>query len=275
MMLIDGHAREHLPAGDRGLHFGDGVFETMAVVAGRALCLDRHLARLEDGCARLAIPSPGRRILEAECARVCEGAERAVLKVIVTRGVGGRGYMPDPGGAPTRIVARYPWPDYRAGIGREGVAVRICRTRLGRNPRLAGIKHLNRLEQVLARSEDNPRDCEEGLMLDDRGNVIEGIASNVFAIRGGRVCTPDLGECGVAGIVRALVLEEARALTGQDPEIASLGVGELTGADECFLTNSLIGIWPIHTIEDEPVATGPIARQLLAALTERGAIIGD
>jgi len=275
MMLIDGHAREHLPAGDRGLHFGDGVFETMAVVAGRALCLDRHLARLEDGCARLTIPAPGRGTLEAECARVCEGTEQAVLKVIVTRGAGGRGYMPDPGAAPTRIVARYPWPDYRADVGREGVAVRICRTRLGRNPRLAGIKHLNRLEQVLARSEDNPRDCEEGLMLDDRGYVIEGIATNVFAIRGGRVCTPDLSECGVAGIVRALVLEEARALTGQEPEVASLGIEELAGADECFLTNSLIGIWPINTIEDEPVATGPIARQLLAALTERGAIIGD
>ena len=275
MMLIDGHAREQLPAGDRGLHFGDGVFETMAVVAGRALCLDRHLARLEDGCARLAISAPGRGTLEAECARVCEGAERAVLKVIVTRGVGGRGYMPDLGAAPTRIVARYSWPDYRAGIGREGVAVRICRTRLGRNPRLAGIKHLNRLEQVLARSEDNPGDCEEGLMLDDRGHVIEGIATNVFAIRSGRVCTPHLSECGVAGIVRALVLEEARALTGQEPEVASLGVEELAGADECFLTNSLIGVWPIHTIEDAPVATGPIARQLLAALTERGAIIGD
>jgi 4-amino-4-deoxychorismate lyase len=247
----------------------------MAVDAGRALCLDRHLARLEDGCVRLAIPAPGRATLEAECAQVCEGAERAVLKVIVTRGAGGRGYLPDPDAPPTRIVARYPWPDYRSGTGREGVAVRICRIRLGRNPRLAGIKHLNRLEQVLARNEDNPRDCEEGLMLDDRDHVIEGIAANVFAVRGGRVCTPDLGECGVAGIVRALVLEEARALTGREPEIAPLGVEELAGADECFLTNSLIGIWPIKTIEGEPLSTGPIARQLLSTLIEREAIISD
>lgn len=153
--------------------------------------------------------------------------------------------------------------------------MRICRTRLGRNARLAGIKHLNRLEQVLARSEDDPRDCSEGLMLDDRDNVIEGIASNVFMVRDGRLRTPDLGECGIAGIVRALVLEEARALTGHDPDIAPLGVDEMVSADECFLTNSLIGIWPINTIEGERVSMGPVAQRLLTVLTERGAITGD
>ncbi len=274
-MLIDGQAREHLPAGDRGLHFGDGVFETMAVEGGRALALDRHLARLEDGCGRLGIPVPGRATLEAECAQVCDGAERSVLKVIVTRGTGGRGYMPDPGAPPTRIVARYPWPGYRSGIDPEGVAVRICRTRLGRNPRLAGIKHLNRLEQVLARSEDDPEACEEGLMLDDRDNVIEGIASNVFAVRDGRIRTPDLEECGVAGIVRALVLEEAPGLTGRQPQIAPLRVEELMDADECFLTNSLIGIRPIKSIEGRPLAVGQIAPRLLTLLSQRGAIIGD
>jgi 4-amino-4-deoxychorismate lyase len=247
----------------------------MAVDGGRALALDRHLDRLEDGCARLAIRAPGRATLETECGLVCDGAERSVLKVIVTRGTSGRGYMPDPDAPPTRIVARYPWPGYETGTDREGAAVRICRTRLGRNPRLAGIKHLNRLEQVLARSEDDPGNCEEGLMLDDRDNVIEGIASNVFAVCGGRIRTPDLGECGVAGIVRALVLEQARALTGREPEIAPLRVEELMDADECFLTNSLIGIRPIKSIGGQPIASGPIAPRLLALLTERGAIIGD
>ena len=275
MMLIDGTAKDRLSAGDRGLHFGDGVFETMAVEAGGVLCLDRHLARLEKGCARLAIPAPDRALLEAECARVGDGENRAVVKIMVTRGVGGRGYAADPGTPPTRIVACYPWPAYRPEARSEGVAVRICETRLGRNPRLAGIKHLNRLEQVLARNEIHAGGSDEGLMLDDRDRVIEGVASNVFAIREGRLCTPDLSECGIAGIVRDMVLEAARDVTGREPAIEHLSVSDLAGADECFLTNSLIGIWPIKALEEAPIPVGPASHRLQALLAERGAITRD
>lgn len=275
MMLIDGKVTDRLSALDRGLHFGDGVFETMAVHAGRALCLDRHLARLEEGCARLNIPPPGPAILEQECARVAQGTARGVLKVVVTRGTGGRGYAPRPEATPTRIVAAYPWPRYRDGMRSEGVAVRICQTRLGRNPRLAGIKHLNRLEQVLARGEGADQDWDEGLMLDDRDRVIEGTASNVFVVHEGRLRTPDLTQCGIAGIVRALVLEEARAETGHAPEVAALGVADLMGADECFLTNSLIGIWPIKAIDGVAISVGSLAHRLQTRLAARGVIIGD
>ena len=275
MMLVDGRAQDRLSARDRGLHFGDGVFETVAVDAGRALCLERHLARLAAGCARLAIPAPELVMLEAECARVCDGVERAVLKIIITRGVGGRGYRADPGGVPTRIVARYPWPQYPADARTDGVAVRICSTRLGRNPRLAGVKHLNRLEQVLARSEDAPGACDEGLMLDDRGRLIEGIMSNVFVRRGKRLSTPDLSECGVAGIMRQLVLEVSEQATGLVPEIVALGSDDLSVAEECFLTNSIIGIWPIKSIAGQALRTGPAAHALQKLLTERGAITSD
>ena len=245
MMLVDGAERTHLSAQDRGLHFGDGVFETMAIDAGRVLELHRHLGRLEAGCARLAIPAPTRDVLEAECARISADAGRAVAKIIVTRGGGGRGYAAGPAEPPTRIVARYPWPAYRADIRREGARVRICETRLGRNPRLAGMKHLNRLEQVLARNEAAADGFDEGLMLDDRDRVVEGVASNLFAVRGGRLHTPDLAECGVAGIVRDVVIEEAAALTGHAAVIGALSVADVREADECFLTNSLIGVWPI------------------------------
>jgi len=276
MMLIDGRAQRSLSARDRGLHFGDGLFETIAVDAGRALCLERHLARLADGCACLAIPAPELALLEEECARVCDGVEeRAVLKIMITRGVSGRGFRPDPGAVPTRIVARYPWPPYPADSRTDGVAVRICNTRLGRNPRLAGIKHLNRLEQVLARSEDELAQYAEGLMLDDRGRLIEGIMSNVFVRRGKRLSTPDLSECGVAGIMRGLVLEASEQATGLAPEITALGVDDLSTAEECFLTNSLIGIWPIKTLAGQPLRTGPAAHALLKLLTERGAIVRD
>ena len=275
MMLIDGRLRDTLPAADRGLQFGDGVFETMAVDAGRALCLDRHLARLATGCAALGILAPEPAVLEEECARACHGTDRGVLKVMVTRGSGGRGYAVEEGAPVTRIVARYPWPAYPVDSRKNGVAVRICQTRLGRNPRLAGIKHLNRLEQVLARNERDPGLRDEGLMLDDRDHVIEGIMSNVFIYRNGRLSTPPLLECGVAGIVRDLVLETAQAITASTPLVEELGVDDLLAADECFLTNSLIGIWPIHSIEQQAMGVGPVAHELQTLLRDRGAICRD
>lgn len=275
MILVNGRAQDHLSARDRGLHFGDGVFETIAVDEGRPLCLQRHLRRLADGCLRLGMQAPEVATIEEECGRACEGAKRAVLKLMVTRGVGGRGYAPDDNAAPTRIVARYPWPNYAPRCRTDGVAVRICRTRLGRNQRLAGVKHLNRLEQVLARMEENPTQCDEGLMLDDKDNVIEGIMSNVFALRGGRLCTPDLAECGVAGIIRELVLEASKELTGHEAQVVTMSIADLSSADECFLTNSLIGIWPVRAIEGQSKRAGPVTQRLRELLGERGAIARD
>jgi 4-amino-4-deoxychorismate lyase len=275
MILVNGRKQDHLPVADRGLHFGDGVFETMAVDAGRALCLERHLARLAAGCAGLGIVAPEPATLEQECARACHGIERGVLKLMVTRGTGGRGYGAQQGAPATRIVARYPWPTYAGASRSAGVAVRICQTRLGRNLRLAGIKHLNRLEQVLARNEQDPGRRDEGLMLDDRDRVIEGIMSNVFIYRDGRLCTPQLLECGVAGIMRELVLEASRDITGSAPQIQHLSVDDLLSADECFLTNSLIGIWPVKSIEQHTLHVGPVARELQTLLTDGGAISRD
>lgn len=275
MILVNGREQAELSAADRGLHFGDGVFETMAVEEGRPLCLERHLERLVRGCRRLAIPVPAMTTLEEECARISDGAKRAVLKLTVTRGVGGRGYATDPSARPTRVLARHPWPEHAAAVRRGGVSLRVCRTRLGRNPALAGLKHLNRLEQVLARMEDNPAQCEEGLMLDDRDRVIEAIASNVFVCRRGRVSTPDLSECGVAGIMRDLVLDVAREVTGCDAHITAMSMSDLRSADECFLTNSLIGLWPVKSIDGRAMDIGPLSLEIHKLLLTRGAIAGD
>ncbi len=248
MYLVDGEARDTLSLQDRGLHYGDGLFETVAVIDGRMPLWERHMARLCRDAPRLGLPPPDPALLAAEARRLCAGTARGVLKIILTRGPG-RGYAPPPQARPTRILCRYPWPAYPESHRREGVRVRVCRMRLGENPRLAGIKHLNRLEQVLARSEWRDPDIAEGLLLDQQGRVIEGTQSNVFAVRKGCLLTPDLSRCGVAGVMRAWILEEARS-AGIPCEVRDLPLEELLAAEEVFLCNSVAGIWPVRRIEE-------------------------
>jgi 4-amino-4-deoxychorismate lyase len=245
--LIDGVPADAIPVADRGLQYGDGLFETIAVVNGDPCLWGRHLARLRAGCARLAIPPPPDDQLTTEALRLTRGIDRAVLKVIVTRGDGGRGYRPAVTPKPRRILGLGPWPSHPDAWATQGVRVRYCRTRLSHQPLLAGLKHLNRLEQVLARAEWDDPAVPEGLMLDSDGLVVEGTQSNVFAVAGGRLLTPLLDQCGVAGVVRDLVLAQARAL-GLAVVEAALEPALIEAADALFLTSSLIGIWPVREL---------------------------
>ncbi len=265
-VLVNGEARDAVSVCDRGLQYGDGVFETIAVHDGCPLLWERHIARLLKGCERLAIAAaPAVSELSAEAERLCAGVERGVLKIILTRGTSASGYAPARAGAPTRILERRPWPPRPASYAAEGVAVCLCRTRLGRNPRLAGIKHLNRLEQVLARAEWEA-EFAEGLMFDDQDNLIEGTASNVFVVVQGTLLTPDLSHSGVQGVMRETVLARASEL-GLAWRITRLGRDALAQADEVFLTNSLIGIWPVKRVESRRYsAGGPVTARLQAAL---------
>jgi len=268
--LVDGRRAGTVPAADRGLHYGDGLFETVAVVSGRALVLDRHLARLEHGCGRLGIPFPGRETLTAEADALAAERARAVLKVIVTRGVGGRGYRPPEAPRSTRVLSLHPWPGDVDRRRDGGVAVRLCRTRLASNPALAGLKHLNRLEQVLARAEWSGTEPAEGLMLDGEGKLVEGISSNVFVVRAGRLLTPEVDRCGVAGVVRAIILERAPAQLGLAVEVRPLPLEALGDAEEVFLTNSVIGLWPVRAVERRRYRIGAVARRLQAELARMG-----
>jgi 4-amino-4-deoxychorismate lyase len=265
--LVDGIDTDTVSSRNRGLHYGDGLFETMAVADGTPLLWDRHLRRLAHGAARLGIALPPADVLLAEARRLCTGHRRAVLKLIITRGVAGRGYAPASGAEPTRVLSLFPWPDYPVAYGEEGAQVCVCRTRLGGNPALAGIKHLNRLEQVLARAELSDI-YAEGLMLDEDDRVIEGTVSNLFAVINGVLTTPDLTRCGIAGIMRELIIEQARDILGSC-RIQDVTRVEVAQATEVFLTNSLIGIWPVRRIDwtasDGDVRLyreGPITRQL-------------
>ena len=256
--LIDGVPAACLPLADRAIHYGDGLFETVAVRDGRPEFWERHMRRLQQGCVRLGIPAPDSGCLAGEMWRLVRHRRRAVLKIIVSRGGGGRYPRPPEEPAPTRILALHPWPEWPDTYMRDGVTVRICTTRLGRNPRLAGIKHLNRLEQVLARGEWHDRSIAEGLMLDTAGELVEGTTTNLFLVRKGRVQTPDLSQCGVAGIMREVVMEMARE---QDLpcETGRFTPADLAGAEEIFLTNSLVGIWPVRRVDAEEFpAPGPI-----------------
>lgn len=272
--LINGHSANTISITDRGLQYGDGLFETIAIVDGRLLCWDEHMARLEDGCRRLNIDFPGTQQLADEARQLTGESRRAVLKIVMTRGSAGRGYAPSPEAIPTRILSLNPWPDYPAANRENGVRVRFCETRLSSNPLLAGMKHLNRLEQVMARGEWQDPDIAEGLMLDQTGNVIEGTMSNLFVCHRGTLMTPDVARSGVAGIIRGRVLALARDLQ-VDAMIATLDLGDIETADELFLCNSLIGIWPVAEIGTKTCAPGPLTRSIRAGLIERGCISPD
>lgn len=247
---------------DRGLHYGDGVFTTLSVSRGVPLFLDRHLARLQADAARLDIPFPGWPVLAEETRRLGSRQAEGVLKIMLTRGVGGRGYRcPAEPATGTRILSIHPQPNYLPELAETGVAARVCNLRLGINPRLAGVKHLNRLEQVLARAEWNDEAIREGLLLDHEGFLVEGVMSNVFLVREGRLCTPLLDRCGVAGVMRGLVLEAARA-AGLEVEETRILPGEAFAAEELFLTNSVIGVWPVCALEGKAFPVGVTTRLL-------------
>ena len=248
MILVDGVAQLQVDAMDRGLHYGDGLFETLAVFAGKIRCWEDHWQRLSEGCRRLDLACPEQDLLEREIRELSKDARRKVVKVLLTRGAGPRGYRAPPESAPRRILIASDWPDHPPQHAQEGVRVRLCQIRLGHNPALAGLKHCNRLEQVLARQEWED-EAEEGLMLDLDGNVIEGTMSNVFLVRGNTLATPDLSQCGVAGVVRQRIIERAPGL-GIPVEVARITLDQVREAEALFLCNTLIGLWPIRTFED-------------------------
>jgi 4-amino-4-deoxychorismate lyase len=263
--LINGVPAERIGITDRGLHYGDGLFETMRVHDGRIPLWTHHWQRLSRDCRRLGIEDIDAAALHDEVRRVSTGIERGVVKIIVTRGSGGRGYRPPPvQDQTTRMVVPYDWPDYPAAHWHEGVTVRLCRTRLGRNPALAGMKHLNRLEQVLARREWDDPAVAEGLMQDDRDRVICGTMTNLFIVKGGRLLTPPVRECGVAGVMRGLLLETAGGAE------CTVSLEDLKAADEVLLCNAVIGLWPVRRIEERVYPVGAVSRSLMARLRSDG-----
>ncbi len=246
--LINGQPTNLISIADRGFQYGDGCFETVRVAGAHPVLLEAHLNRLENSCQQLGIPLPLTTLMqEIEQLLLSNSWPHAVLKITITRGVGGRGYRPDPHAQSNRIVQLFAYSTAESpadGNGIEpGVSVMLCQHRLSSNRALAGMKHLNRLDQVLA-SREIPEQFAEGLCMDQAGYLVEGCKSNLVLLRGDKLITPDLSESGVNGIMLQYLLNRFRE-DGLTVESARVSFEELNDIGEAFLCNSVFGVWPV------------------------------
>ncbi len=279
--LVNGEPGDRVSIAERALQYGDGLFETISCIGGRPRWLDLHLARLRLGCERLQLPFHDYAVLSGEigalAVAVAPSVEpRCLVKVIISRGIAARrGYAPSGAEQPTRIVSRYEWPQDSSVTA--ALRVSVSEVRLGINPRLAGLKHLNRLEQVLAQLA-RPPGVDEVLMLSSSAEVIGGSMTNVFFADETGLFTPQLQECGVAGVMRQRVLQAISASqhggtpregAQQTPIDVPTGVtvrhvtlAELTRVREAFVTNVRWGIRSIGSLDGRALASDDYAQQL-------------
>ena len=254
-----------IPAGSidvysRGLAYGDGVFETIRVMESGPVLLDYHLQRLQAGLDRLSIGHDSE-LIRNELSGFIDCHPAGVTKLIVTRGDGGRGYSVRGCGEIQRILSWSPQPTYADSWFRDGVRVYVCKNRLSRNSLLAGIKHLNRLESVMARSEWDSSEYQEGLVLDTEGNVVEGVFSNLFWVKDGCLLTPSLEFSGVKGTMRRWIMETSAKL-GISCQSVFATLEQLVAADELFFCNSVYGIWPVRELHTETWEPGKLTCRL-------------
>ena len=256
-MLINGTPADQVPALDRGLAYGDGLFESIRLVGAVAPLWSRHMRRLSESCERLRIPALDPAQLWRESLEVTRGMPQSVVRITVTRGIGERGYALPVSPQPMRVVAAFASPPVMDSVYTHGVRMRVCTIRLAEQLLLAGMKHLNRLEQVLARAEWDDPAIAEGVLCDSHGRVISATMANLFAVVDGVLLTPALDRCGVAGVARAEVLAVYPQV-----QIGELKLDALLGASEVFLSSSVRGILPVQSLDGQNYLPGAIARQL-------------
>lgn len=265
-VLVNGSPDQQVSPFDRALHFGDGLFETIACRRGRPRFLSLHLQRLQSGCERLAIGGIDLEDTRGEVMALASEVESAIIKVLLTRGTAlARGYGVTGRETATRVTFRYPWPSETGAESQDGIAARTAALRLGENPALAGLKHCNRLELVLARREWTDPAVTEALLFSSSGRLVSGTMSNVFIVDSSGLRTPRVDLCGVAGVMRRVVLREA-ARAGIATREDILDATDLQRADEVFVTNARMGIWPVRALDGRTLRVGSVTRQLQALL---------
>lgn len=267
--LVNGSQADSISVHDRGLLYGQSLFETIAVNDHAPCLLELHLQRLQKGCKALSIDI-SLSDLQLDLQRASRDLRRGVLRVTLTMGAGGRGYRNPAQPSCTRIVSAHAMPDYPQHYWQQGVVLGLSDLRLSSQPALAGLKHGNRLEQVLARSSWKD-DWQEALLLGQAGEVIEATQCNIFIRSGSVLITPLLENAGVAGVMREYILQNC-SRAGTSPEIATIGVDEVESADEVILSNSLIGVWPVKQFTKTRYTDFSISHQLLKLMQQDGAI---
>jgi len=267
MILVNGKQSNTLPTTDRGLHYGDGVWETILIKHGRLILLSEHLDRLQLGLHRLAISVNFNQLCD-EIERIRQLADNHILKVIITRGSGGRGYNPAGVDSETRILSLHPVPEFSKNYHDEGIKLTLCNTRLAHNPQFAGFKHLNRLEQVMARAEF-AEPYQEGLVMDYLNHVIEGTMSNLFLIKGEIISTPALDNCGIRGVMQAHVVKQLTDDGYTVENNANITVQNVQEADAAFMTNSVIGVWFVQSFTAESSTIRYAPHKIISKLQEQ------
>jgi len=264
--LVNGRPDGTIGPDDRGFAYGDGLFETMAWREGALRLFDRHLQRLHLGCRRLGLPEPEITGLVDEITALANGQAQGTVRLTLSRGPGQRGYTAPAVPVVTRVIGFFPDSPCPASAA---LAVGLCQVPASINPVLAGLKTLNRLDNVLARTEISRRRLDEGIMCTPAGQVIGATAANVFGIRGDVLLTPELSQGGVAGIMRGLVLDCAAAL-GITTRETRIDVDALLHMEEMFLTNALIGLRPVASFAGRPLGSGKLTHALAVALQAQG-----
>ncbi|MDT8450411.1 MAG: aminodeoxychorismate lyase [Wenzhouxiangellaceae bacterium] len=250
--LVDGQPDGQVPAGDRGVLFGDGLFETMAFHHGQCRLWPLHMARLEHGCRVLGLPLQERALLADECRRVAAGEPHCVVRLTLTRGSGGAGYFPPSAPEVTRIVQRRPFPAGIERLRREGLRMATSSIRLPAIDKLAGLKHLNRLAQVMIARECAQRGADEALVLDPDGVIVEGLHGNVVVERDGGLVAPGPHPAAVAGVG----LEWLRRSAGDALRERAMKASELMPGDSVWVLNSVRGLCPVAVLDKRPLNVG-------------------
>jgi len=242
--VVNGALTDQISVTDRAFNYGDGVFETIAVHNQALHYWSEHYQRLQKGCDVLGFSAPTESELLADIKKLSLSTDSSIIKIIVSRGQGGRGYSPAGVAQPTTVITQHTWPEYVSRYQSQGINSRLCQHRLIINPALVGIKHLNRLDQVLARNEWHNDNIQEGFMLDGDGNIIEGTCTNIFLKTSNGWVTPAVNSCAVAGVMRAAVINKA-SQTGLVIKQKNIKLSELASVKECFVCNSIWGVVPV------------------------------
>lgn len=265
MWMLNGVEANTISVMDRGLMLGDGCFTTLQIRDSALQLWPYHWQRLVECCQRLQLLLPAQDVLVSHLKTMATGHHLACAKVVLTRGSGGRGYSSHGCNQQSELLTIQPFPEHYLQWRQQGVKLGVCQQRLGSSSMLAGLKTLNRLEQVLLKDEIERSGWPEAIVLNEDGVVIECVTANLFWRRDCVLYTPDLSRCGVRGVMRAWVMEQMAAL-GLRVEVVAEPLSSMMKADEVFITNALMEVVPVTGINDAEYPDHALARQLQVLL---------